>query len=314
MLEKIVASQAKSAGRRSWLPLTSMALALGFAVITLPALAEQTYVERKVITNNDGYTTTTTTTETTTSSPQVERVVVPGTPTTLTVERVLVPSKPLAVADQVVVPVPSTTIDEVVIPPATTTTVEKVVVPSGTTTVKKVVIDAPVYMQTLEARQARLRAFIAAGLANGSLAQAQADAFRRELDRLASLSRSFESASQLTYEQVLPLAMEYDLVTSDLKVVDIKPLIQGSQFVLSDTHVYAIDDLMRRRAGLEAKIAVNLATGKLSVSEANHLRGMLNHVAVVESDFRGDGQVSDHEARRLYDEFDRVGSAIDKAL
>lgn len=151
-------------------------------------------------------------------------------------------------------------------------------------------------------------------MANNTLSQAQAEVFRQELDRLAAASRSFESASQLTYEQVLPLAMEYDLVTSDLKVVDVKPFIQGSTIVLSDTHVYAIDDLMRRRAGLDAKIAYNLAAGKLSVSAADNLRGMLNHVAVIESDIRGDGEVSDKEARRLYDEFDRAGSAIDKAL
>lgn len=312
MLENIAQKKVSERNHRRWLPITSLALAsISSAVFCLPSNSAETVVQRKVFMTGDGVTETTTTTTTERVTPGTivgERVVVPAA-----VDRVIVPAPVSVAADTVVVPaVPSTTVVKEVITPATpVTTVEKVIVPGA---VNKVVIDANVYKSQLQSRQNRLRAVIAANIANGTLTAEQAARYRAELDRLASIEASLDSSKQLTYERVLPLAYEYDLISSNLKVVDLQPIVQGSKFVLSESHVYAIDDLMARRAGLEAKISMQLVNGKLTQAEADRLRGMLNHVATIESQYRADGEITDREAKNLYGEFDKVGSAIDKAL
>lgn len=276
------------------LPLAqSLVLAgVSLAVLSLPTFAQDTVV-RKVLMTNDGITETTTTTTTTTAPAvavpvAVDRVLVPAT----TVDRVYV-DRPVTIADQ--------------------TIVKEVVVPS-TTTVQKVTIDGGVFRTTLQEREKGLRAVIAAGVADGTLTADQAARYRAELDRLSALELSVGGGATVSYEKVLPVAYEYDLLGTTLKVRDYKPFIQGTRFIISDANIVQIDDLMNRRAGLEAKISYGLVSGKLTLSEADRLRGMLNHVAVVENSFRADGDISDKEAKDLYSEFDKVGSAIDHAL
>lgn len=302
MLENSFASLTNNNIRHTKPVFASFAVAcLSMAVFGLPTSAEETIVQRKVYMTGDGVTETTTTT-TTKSAPAVsiDQVVVPAVPAT--VDRIIIPGAPVTIAaDEVVVPaVPATTVVERQVQVATP--------------VNKVVIDADVYKATLKNRADRLRAVISTGVANRTLTEAEAAQLRAELDRLAALETSISSSSQIAYDRILPLAYEYDLIGTRLKVVDYQPLVQGSKVVLSSTHVYAIDDLMRRRAGLEAKISYELASGKLSAAEADRLRGMLNHVAVIEGDFRADGEISDKEAKMLYAEFDKVGAAIDKAM
>ncbi len=270
------------------LPLAqSLVLAgISLAVLSLPTFAQDTVV-RKVLMTNDGITETTTTTTTTPAS--VDRVLVPVS----NVDRVYV-DRPVTLADQTIVR-------------------EVTSVPS-TTTVQKVTIDGVVFKNTLQEREKGLRAVIASGVADGTLTAEQAARYRAELDRLSSMELSVGNGATVSYERVLPVAYEYDLLGTTLKVRDYKPFIQGTRFVITDANVVQIDDLMNRRAGLEAKISYGLVSGKLSISEADRLRGMLNHVAVVENSFRADGDISDKEAKDLYSEFDKVGSAIDHAL
>lgn len=275
------------------LPLAqSLVLAgVSLAVLSLPTFAQDTVV-RKVLMTNDGITETTTTTTSTTAP------VIP-----VAVDRVLVP---VSSVDRVYVDRPVTIADQTVVREVTT-------VPS-TTTVQKVTIDGVVFRNTLQEREKGLRAVIASGVADGTLTAEQAARYRAELDRLSAMELSVGNSATVSYDRVLPVAYEYDLLGTTLKVRDYKPFIQGTRFVISDAHVVQIDDLMNRRAGLEAKISYGLVSGKLSISEADRLRGMLNHVAVVENSFRADGDISDKEAKDLYSEFDKVGSAIDHAL
>ncbi len=269
-----------------------MLAGISLAVLSMPSFAQDTVV-RKVLMTNDGITETTTTTTTSQAAPvAVDQVYIP-TIAPSSVDRVFV-GKPMRIADQ--------------------TVIERVTVPSSTTSVQRVVIDGPVFKTTISEREKALRAVIATGVADGTLTAAQADRYRAELDRLSALELSVGGGTEVSYERVLPIAYEYDLLGTQLKVVNYRPLIQGNRIILSDTHVVAIDDLMNRRAGLEAKISYGLVSGKLSNSEADRLRGMLNHVAVVENSFRADGDISDREAKDLYSEFDKVGSAIDKAI
>lgn len=262
---------------------------VSLAVLSLPSFAQDSVV-RKVLMTNDGITETTTTTTTTNSTPApvyVDHVLVPAS----TVDRVYV-QRPVTIADQ--------------------TVVQEVNVPA--TTVSKVTIDGVTFRNTLQSREKEIRAVISAGVADGTLTAEQAARYRAELDRLSSMELSLGGATTVSYEKVLPVAYEYDLLGTTLKVRDYRPFVQGNRFVISDAHIVQIDDLMNRRAGLEAKISYGLVSGKLSLAEADRLRGMLNHVAVVENSFRADGDISDKEAKDLYSEFDKVGSAIDRAL
>ncbi|MDZ4837220.1 MAG: hypothetical protein SGJ27_25835 [Candidatus Melainabacteria bacterium] len=270
------------------LPLAQSLLLAGvsLAVISLPSYAQDTVV-RKVLMTNDGITETTTTTSTTPGV--VDRVLVPAS----TVDRVFI-EKPVTIADQVV------TTKEVVSSPG-----------SSTTTTTTTTIDGNVFRTTLQEREKGLRAVIATGVADGTLTDAQAARYRAELDRLSALE---VYGGTVTYDKLLPVAYEYDLLGRNLKVVNYTPYVQGTRFIVSDAHVVQIDDLMNRRAGLEAKISYGLVNGKLTSSEADRLRGMLNHVAVVENGFRADGNISDKEAKDLYSEFDKIGSAIDKEI
>jgi len=307
MLENIAQKEVAARNHRRWLPLMSLALAsISTVVLGLPSSAADTVVQRKILMTNDGMTETTTTTTTERAYPavvNVDRVVVPTDRVIVpTVKRVIVPAP--VVADSVVVPAV----------PVSTTTVEKVVVPATPVAVQKVTIDGAVYKSALETRSKAIRAVIATNISNGTLTAEQAARYRAELDRLSALELAMDKGGAWTYEKVLPLAYEYDLLGTNLKVVNYTPFVQSGKVIFSDAHVVQIDDLMNRRAGLEAKISMEYADGKLSASEADRLRGMLNHVAVVESGFRADGEISDKEAKTLYGEFDKVGSAIDKAL
>jgi len=192
--------------------------------------------------------------------------------------------------------------------------VDRVIVPARPMAVQRVTIDGAVYRSALEARSKAIRAVIATNISNGTLTAEQAARYRAELDRLSSLELAMDKGGSWAYERVLPLAYEYDLLGTNLKVVNYTPFVQSGKVVFSDAHVVQIDDLMNRRAGLEAKISMEYADGKLSASEADRLRGMLNHVAVVENGCRADGEISDKEAKMLYGEFDKIGSAIDQAL
>jgi hypothetical protein len=206
----------------------------------------------------------------------------------------------------------------------TTTTTTRETVPTGTivapgvsvvsptvpivvSSAANVAVDSTLYQRTLDDRQARLRTLVADAVATNSLSAADAARINAELDRLATVKT-------VTYETFLPAAIEYDLIGSRLNVVDVKPIVQGSKVVLIDSQIIPFDDMAKRRADLSAKISYEQAIGKISDVNALRLRGMLDHVAVLESEYRSDGTITDHEARRLYDEYDRVGQAIDHAM
>lgn len=291
------------------LPLAQSLLLAGvsLAVLSIPAFAQDSVV-RKVLVTNDGISETTTTTTTTTTAspyvaaPVVERVLVPATPVA---DRVYVQSVPATpVVDRIFVQQPVRIADQTIVK-------EVVVAPE---TLQTVTIDGVVFKSSLQEREKALRAVIATGVADGTLTADQAARYRAELDRLSALELSVGSGTTVSYERVLPVAYEYDLLGTTLKVRDYKPFIQGTSFIVSDAHIVKIDDLMNRRAGLEAKISYGIVSGKITSTEADRLRGMLNHVAVVENGFRADGDISDKEAKDLYSEFDKVGSAVDKAM
>lgn len=71
------------------------------------------------------------------------------------------------------------------------------------------------------------------------------------------------------------------------------------------------DDLIKRREGLLARIAVERAHGTITEGEASDLISRMNRVSSVEASMRGDGILTWKEVKDLYREFDRVGSKLD---
>lgn len=71
------------------------------------------------------------------------------------------------------------------------------------------------------------------------------------------------------------------------------------------------DDLVKRREGLLARIAVERAHGTITEGEASDLLSRMNQAASVEASMRGDGILTWKEVKDLYKEFDRVGSKLD---
>jgi hypothetical protein len=75
-----------------------------------------------------------------------------------------------------------------------------------------------------------------------------------------------------------------------------------------------LDDIMVRRAELEGRIARELATGRLTSTEAARLRVQMDSIASMETRLRADGYLTYKESRLLYQSFDRVGSRLDSLV
>lgn len=78
------------------------------------------------------------------------------------------------------------------------------------------------------------------------------------------------------------------------------------------TSAAVIDDVTVRRHGLEEKLAVLIAAGKMHSGDAARIRVMLDNCASMEAGFRADGIISDSEAKQLYNYMDKIGSEIDE--
>ncbi len=219
---------------------------------------------------------------------------------------------------------------------STTTTTNPVVVASAP--VSPVVVSTPIAVQSdkvvsittieprvirdsIRMRHDRMVELISAGLASGNLTAAQAAVYRKQLDDLAALQASFDRNGTITYANYLPIAYQYDMLRTQLvslvksPTITVAPLIDNGRLYLSADRVVAFDDMMGRRAGLESKISYNLMMGRLSASKAAELRGRLDRIASLEGSYRNsNGRMNDEEAKKLYTEFDRVGSALDHAI
>ncbi|MCW5822793.1 MAG: hypothetical protein KIT34_08305 [Cyanobacteria bacterium TGS_CYA1] len=220
---------------------------------------------------------------------------------TTTTTPVVVASNPVAVSTPVVVSTP--------------------VAVSSNKVVSITTIEPRVIRDSIRVRHDRMVELISAGLASGNLTAAQAAIYRKQLDDLAALQASFDRGGTITYANYLPIAYQYDMLRSQLvsviksPTITVEPLIQNGRLYLATDRVVAFDDMMGRRAGLESKISYNLMMGRLSASKAAELRSRLDRIASLEGNYRNSGgRMNDEEAKKLYTEFDRVGSALDHAI
>lgn len=175
-------------------------------------------------------------------------------------------------------------------------------------------VQPTMYSATLDARRSQLQSLIATGEAAGTLPHAQASAFRMELDRLTALENA-AAAAGITTTNVLPIALQMDTLRDQIiaytHTPQLQPLIIGERFILSNNQVAMLDDVMVRRADLEARIANQLAAGRISQHQAASLLAQMDEIAREEAAMRADGNLSFKESRQLYTAFDRVATKLD---
>jgi hypothetical protein len=196
----------------------------------------------------------------------------------------------------------------------TTTTSQQ---PGSTVVISSVTPE--LFVTTLDGRIQDIQRVIASGQASGAISEDRARLFRLELDRLSALEAQGR-AGQMTYVQALPIAVELDQLSDRIAVITpgqtLTPLISSNRLVLTTGQIVQLDDVMVRRAGLEGKIAQQLAAGKLTPDEAASLRQQMDDIARTEAQMRASsgGQLSLRDGRTLYGQFDKVGSRLDRYI
>ncbi|PWU03235.1 MAG: hypothetical protein C5B53_00720 [Candidatus Melainabacteria bacterium] len=197
----------------------------------------------------------------------------------------------------------------------TTTTVDQpgtvVTSPSGTVYLRTA--SPTVLVKTIETRRANIAKQIDDACARGDITDKQAAALQRELKRIAAES----SSTEITYPAAVMLAQDLDLIGTQYRTVVTTapvyvPIIEGSHFTVVDGQVLELDDLSVRRASLETRITKDLLRGRLTDAQAADLRAKLSIIGAEAAAYQADGSADFKEARRLYTDFDKVASQIDR--
>jgi len=203
----------------------------------------------------------------------------------------------------------------------TTTTTDTVVDSNGQMVghvVKETTIKSDVYLETIDTRRFELEKVIAQGMATGKITQSQADYLRSELDYVTKQEQIIKQATGVPpYEQIAVIAVRLDVVgqrLSDLVGYKWVPIVTNGRFVVLNGDVVQLDEIAMRRADLEGKISLALANSTLTTSQADTIRGQLDHIANTEVQFRNSspsGEFTDKQAKELFTDFDHVASNLE---
>lgn len=138
-----------------------------------------------------------------------------------------------------------------------------------------------VYAITLDSRRQELENRIESTIASGKLSTDEAGKFRNWLNRIANVQRSDSQTGIVDANKALFLAVEMDLLMSQLPAgvaSDLTPLVVGTRFMLIANQVIMVDENSVRRADLEARIDRKVINGQLSDAQAGKLRDQINQV------------------------------------
>jgi len=167
---------------------------------------------------------------------------------------------------------------------------------------------------TLEGRRKDLDKMIDQARERGDISAQRCEAMKAELRRIARDTGS----NEISYPLAVMEAEDLDLIATQYGTLVTAapvyvPIISGSHFTVVDGSVFQLDDLSIRRIDLEGRITKDLLEGRLSESRAAELRAQLSNIGAEAAVYRADGNVDFKESRRLYTEFDRVASGIEKS-
>lgn len=138
-----------------------------------------------------------------------------------------------------------------------------------------------VYAITLDSRRQELENRIESTIASGKLSTEEAAKFRNWLNRIANVQRSDSQTGIVDANKALFLAVEMDLLMSQLPAgaaSDLTPLVVGTRFMLIANQVIMVDENSVRRADLEARIDRKVVNGQLSDAQASKLRDQISQV------------------------------------
>lgn len=138
-----------------------------------------------------------------------------------------------------------------------------------------------VYAITLDSRRQELENRIESTISSGKLSTEEAGKFRNWLNRIANVQRSDSQTGIVDANKALFLAVEMDLLMSQLPAgvaSDLTPLVVGTRFMLIANQVIMVDENSVRRADLEARIDRKVINGQLSDVQASKLRDQINQV------------------------------------
>ncbi len=174
--------------------------------------------------------------------------------------------------------------------------------------------DARWVLETVDMRRAQLDKQIVDARTAGTLTEAQASDYRRELDRIGA-ELTFLKSGNTSLSRAIVVGQDLDALTVRMKsvitTIAFVPIIEGSHFTIYNGRIIQLDEPAVRRIGLENKILENQAQGRLNYDQANSLRSELNAIAATEDAYRVKGPLTDSEARIIYKSMDRVAVQLD---
>jgi hypothetical protein len=170
-----------------------------------------------------------------------------------------------------------------------------------------------VLTSTLELRRRDLLNKIDILTANGQINASSAEQMKRELQRIGLQT----STASLSYPVAAMLAEDLDLIAAQFgrtpaNLPAYVPIIVGSTFTISTGQPLQLDDLSVRRVNLEARVTKALLEGRLTDAQAANLRNQLSGIGAEAASYTADGNMNFKESSRLYTEFDRVASQLER--
>lgn len=190
------------------------------------------------------------------------------------------------------------------------------VVAVNTQVVPITVSDSQVVLQTVDARRAILDKAIVDSRTAGTLTEAQAADFRRELDRIGAEIVYLKGLGNPSLSRSIVVGQDLDILAVRMKPIittlTYVPIIEGTHFTIINGRVIQLDEPAVRRVNLEIKILDKYAQGRITNDECNVLRSELNNIASQEDAYRVKGAMTDHEARLIYVAMDKVATQLER--
>lgn len=158
----------------------------------------------------------------------------------------------------------------------------------------------PTYIDT-SSRLTAIEKRLVEDFAAGRLTQTQLDMYKKEIERVRTQETTFRQDGKLSVWERMRLVVELDKLDAQ---------IQSGL----GTRTTGITDVPGRQADIARIISEAVVTGRLTASEAEAFRLMLEQVKTKEAAFRVDGTLSQSEVLTLSVDLDKLSSDIDQKL
>lgn len=175
-----------------------------------------------------------------------------------------------------------------------------------------------VLVPTIDSRRKSLEDMIDASVIRGDITAEKAASMKKELGRI---NREVD-APGISHSQAVMFAQDLDHIGDQYKTIvpapsapstttTYTPIINGTNITITTGQTFKLDDLSVRRADLEKRVVKSVLQGRMNESQAASIRARLSALGNEQALYSANGSLNDKEAKRLYNEFDKVGREID---